>query len=81
MQAVKPADCLAALVIGRICYRTGVDDADIGFLARTGFHETFVGKLFPDGRGLCKVQLAAKRMVNYFFIGKQGVINHFFFNM
>jgi hypothetical protein len=54
-----PADCLAAFLVGKLCHRASVDDANISLFTRTCFAYALFGKYFPYGRSFGEIQLAS----------------------
>ena len=59
MLLADPADSLAAFLVGKLCHRAGVDNANISLFTRTRFAYALFGKNFPYGRSFGEVQLAS----------------------
>ena len=59
MLFADPADRLAAFLVGKLCHRAGVDNANISLFARTRFAYALFGKDFPYGRSFGEIQLAS----------------------
>ena len=74
------ACCLAnhrtALLVCQLRNRTGIDDADVGYLTRTHAPHALGKEGTPDGRSLSEVELAPQRVVGGFLVFEDGGIGH-----
>ena len=62
------ADHRAALLVRQLRHRAGVDDADVGYLARTHTPYPLGKQRAPDGRRLGEVELTAEGVVGGFLV-------------
>ena len=62
VSAQRAANDVSALTVGEFSYRAGVDDDDIGAVAKRNGLVTGVGELAADGGGLAVIELAAERV-------------------
>ena len=78
MLACCLADHRTALLVRQLRDRTGIDDADVGYLTRAHAPHALGKEGTPDGRSLSEVELTPQRVVGGFLVFKDGGIGHRF---
>ena len=62
--ACEPMDGLAALVVGRVGHRTGVDDTEVGPLPLGSRLNAFGSQAVAQGRGFGEIELTSQCLKN-----------------
>ena len=77
IEAHHLVDCLPALVVGNLGYRTRVDEANVGLLIFGSFGDTHIEQATGEGACFREVEFASQRVESRRFALKYRRINHF----